>query len=383
VADVPVGAFLSGGLDSSAVVALMAEASHEPVRTFTVGFEGAGAYDERPAAREVARRFGCLHEEVVADRSLLALLPRLVGVFDEPFADSSAIPTYLVSELAARHLPVVLSGDGADELFCGYDWYRWGELLRAADLVPRGLRTAAARVAGRGLPEAGRVVGGLARVRRLAADAALDPRARYLRRITCFGEETRGRLLAEAARDSGAATARYDALPEGTGPPERMALADVGLGLPDDMLTKVDRASMAHGLEVRVPFLDPQLAAFVWELPMHLKLRGLRTKRLLRLGMAGILPRSTLTRRKQGFGVPIGRWLREDPGSWRPLLAGSRAAADGYLHQEPVVALSDRHLAGRDDLGHQIWALLTLETWYRLHAEGGESRDALVLADLA
>jgi asparagine synthase (glutamine-hydrolysing) len=383
VADVPVGAFLSGGLDSSTVVALMAEASSSPVRTFTVGFEGAGAYDERPAAREVARRFGCHHHEVVANRGLVNWLPRLVAAFDEPFADSSAIPTYQVSALAAERLPVVLSGDGGDELFCGYDWYRWHQLLRPAGILPRGLREVLARAGRRALPETGRAVGLTARARRMLADAALDPRDRYLRRITCFGDDARGRLLTGPSEGDRVAAGLYGAVPDGTGPVERMAYADLRLGLPDDMLTKVDRAAMAHGLEVRVPFLDTDLADFVWGLPTHVKLRGIRTKRLLRRAMREILPAATLSRGKQGFGVPIGDWLREESAAWRPLLARSRAVAEGYLRAEPVAELAHQHLAGGHDLGHQLWALLTLEVWFRLHAEGGEAPDALVLADLA
>jgi asparagine synthase (glutamine-hydrolysing) len=383
VADVPVGAFLSGGIDSSTVVALMAEASSAPVRTFTVGFDGAGAYDERPAAREVARRFGTEHHEAVADRSLVAMLPRLAAAFDEPFADSSAIPTLQVSALAAERLPVVMSGDGGDEMLCGYDWYRWHQALRPAGIIPRSMRAALARAAGRRLPEMGRPAGVGARARRLLADAALDPRDRYLRRITCVGDESRAGLLTGPSEGSGTALALYGAAPDGAGPVERMAYTDLRLGLPDDMLAKVDRASMAHGLEVRVPFLDTELAAFVWGLPTRLKLRGLRTKHLLRRAMDGILPPTTLTRRKRGFGVPIGPWLREEAASWRPLLAGSRAAAEGYLRPGPVAEVADRHLAGPHDLGHQVWALLTLEVWFRLHAEGGEASDALVLADLA
>jgi asparagine synthase (glutamine-hydrolysing) len=356
------------------------------VQTFTVGFEGAGAYDERPAAREVAERFGCEHREAVADRSLLALLPRLVSAFDEPFADSSAIPTYLVSRLAARELPVVLSGDGGDELFCGYDWYRYHQLLRPAARVPDPLRSALARRALAGLPESGRVDGWTARARRLLADADLDGHARYLRRITCFGEMDRARLLGEPIPGSDAATEWYERLDVGASAPERMAYADLGLGLPDDMLVKVDRCSMAWGLEVRVPMLDHVLAEFVWSVPTALKLRGLETKRLLRKAMRSVLPPSTLRRRKWGFGIPVGRWLRENPAAWLSVLEGSRACEDGYLRRSAVCDLARRHLAGREDLGHQVWALLALEVWYRLHSEGGEVGDrdrAPLLAEVA
>jgi asparagine synthase (glutamine-hydrolysing) len=354
----------------------MAEEASGPVPTFTVGFEGAGAYDERPAARRVAERFGCEHHEAVADRSLLALLPRLVAAFDEPFADSSAIPTYLVSRLASDRLPVVLSGDGGDELFCGYDWYRYHQLLRPLALFPAALRSALARRALTSLPDAGRAIGTVARARRLLADAGIDERSRYLRRITCFGDESRTRLLADPVPGSGAAIEWYERLDGAAGPPERMAYADLALGLADDMLTKVDRCSMASSLEVRVPLLDSELAAFVWSLPTALKLRGLETKGLLRRAVRDLLPPATLRRRKQGFGVPIGRWLRDDPESWRTLLVDSRAGADGYLDGSAVRALTNRHLAGREDLGHQVWALLVLEVWFRLHSEGGETRGA-------
>lgn len=382
VADVPVGAFLSGGLDSSTVVALMAEVSPHPVRTFTVGFEEAGVYDERAAARLVARRFGCEHTEVVAAASVGPWLPRLAGTFDEPFADSSAIPTFLVSEAASRKLPVVLSGDGGDELLCGYEWYRYHQLLRSARTLPRPLRAALARRAAARLPENGRAVGAWARACRLVADAALEPRDRYLRRITCFGDGQRERVVPWAAHGSGIAAAFYDGPDGTTGPVERMAYADLRLGLPDDMLTKVDRTSMAHGLEVRVPLLDHELAGFLWSLPTSQKLRRLETKRLLRTAVRSILPVETLAKRKQGFGVPVGTWLRNDPGSWRPLLERSRASAEGYLRGGVALELADRHLAGAADLGHQLWALLVFEVWWRLRTEGGEVHDALVLADL-
>ncbi|RDI76254.1 asparagine synthase (glutamine-hydrolyzing) [Gaiella occulta] len=385
VADVPVGAFLSGGLDSSTIVALMAEASPHPVKTFTVGFHNAGSYDERAAAKTVANHFDCHHHETIADRSLLAQLPSLVAAFDEPFADSSALPTYLVSSLAARELPVVLSGDGGDELFCGYDWYRYHQLLRPAGLLPPALLAPLAAWAAAGLPPVGRATGAAGRARRLLADAALDPLARYSRRISCLGEQARAALLADPVAGSGAAAAWYAFLPDGAGPVERMACADLALGLADDMLTKVDRASMAHGLEVRVPMLDPALAAFAWALPTSLKLRRLTGKRVLRHAVRDILPPGVLQRRKRGFGVPIGRWLREDPAGWSVLLAGSQAAADGYLRPAAVKALAERHLAGRAELGHQLWALLVFEVWYRLHAEGGEPRNAgtPLLAEIA
>jgi asparagine synthase (glutamine-hydrolysing) len=360
IADVPLGAFLSGGIDSSVVVAQMQAQSSRPVKTFTIGFDEA-RYDESSHAQRVAHHLGTEHtEQRVTPQEAQAVIPLLPTMYDEPFADASQIPTYLVSALARKHVTVALAGDGGDELFGGYERYRFApRAWRWVQRVPMSLRGPGARalrgMAGRGL---GSMVGGRARALK-SADLLDAPSlsAVYQRLVsttanplgfTTLSREPDGplgRLLASGA--AGHAV-------------ERMMLADTMVYLPDDLLTKLDRASMAVGLEGRVPILDHRVAAFAWRLPVELR----RGKVLLRRVLARYVPPALFDRPKMGFEVPIGRWLRGPLRSWAEDVLDRRVVAEGGLLDAAAVqqVLGD-HIDGVADSTHLLWSLLMLEAW--------------------
>ena len=378
VSDVPLGAFLSGGVDSSLVVALMAEASSQPVKTFSIGFDEP-AYDELDAARLVARHLGADHHEFVVRPDALAIADRIVAHFDEPFGDPSAIPTWYVSELARRHVTVVLSGDGGDELFAGYDRYVPHQQVARFDAWPVPGKRRLAGLAARSLPRG-------ARGQRFLRHVARDPHDRYIETVTFFGPEDR-RALVDPALMSAADDAPEDLLrtrfAELRHLPlvSRMMRVDFGTYLPDDILTKVDRMSMAHSIESRVPLLDHPLVEFALRLPLALKLRGGERKYLLKRAARRLLPDAVLQRRKQGFGVPLSVWFRGDERQGRaaqPRATPSRlrdafhdvllspcAQQRGYFDTREVQRLLDEHLAGRRDHDFRLWQLFMFELWHR------------------
>ena len=369
VSDVPLGAFLSGGIDSGLVVSFMAECVGTPVRTFSIGFEEA-AYNELPAARLVAERYGTRHEEFVVRPRAADLLPQLVWHYGEPYADSSALPTYVLSALTRRHVTVALNGDAGDENFAGYDRYRAMVLAARMDHLPRAARLAAAaasRAAAALVPHA--KVQRLTRFGRRLADTPLH---RYAAWILHFEPGLKHRLCTPefraATADRGhayleAAFAASDA----TTLVERTMDLDVHTYLPEDLLVKVDIATMAHGLEGRSPFLDHELMQFAASLPAHLKLRGAEQKFLLRRLAERRLPPTLLTLPKKGFGVPIDRWFREDlRETLRDALFDGRLAARGYFDMRVVQQLFDEHQSGRVAWHLQLWNLLMLELWHRM-----------------
>jgi asparagine synthase (glutamine-hydrolysing) len=378
VSDVDVGAFLSGGVDSSIVTALMQRASGStPVRTFTIGFEDR-AFDEAPFAREVARHLGTDHTEVyVTGREALDVVPRLHDLYDEPFADSSQIPTHLVSGIARRRVTVALSGDGGDELFSGYERYvRGSKLARAAARMPAPLRRAAANVIEAVPPAAYDVTFGALQAaiparlrfarpaekfRKLAAGLREDdPRALYLGLMSFWRDgvpvaATRG---APAPHDRLAASFPDLAL-------ERwMPLIDQHTYLPDDILAKVDRAAMAVSLETRVPFLDHDLVAFAWRVPTALKLRDGRGKHLLRELLCRYVPRALVDRPKRGFAVPLAQWLRGPLRDWgESLLDTARLRQEGYLDADAVRARWRDFQAGARHYESDLWNVLMFQAW--------------------
>jgi asparagine synthase (glutamine-hydrolysing) len=368
MSEVPLGAFLSGGIDSSAVVALMAEFG--PVKTFTVGFEDED-FSELPFARQVAKRYGTDHHEFVVRPHAAEVLPRLVEHYGEPYADSSALPTYYLSKVTSDHVTVALDGDGGDELFAGYPRYAALPLYRWLGRVPpsRAVSRAAEAVAGSRLP---------ARARRFLRALSARPEESYARTISYFSPEEKTALYSEEMKAAVGGIdsfswlyglyARADA-PDLLG---RTLQVDLLSYLPDDLLAKVDIASMANGLEARSPFLDHPLVEFAARLPSRFKRRRGRGKRVLRRAIADLLPPSLLDRPKMGFGVPISRWFR---GELRPLLQdvllSDTAARRPFFRPEATRALIDDHLAGRRDHGQRLWALLTLELWCRRFLEGG------------
>lgn len=375
IADVPLGAFLSGGIDSSLVTALMQVQSPQPVKTFSIGFAESG-YNEAPFAAAVARHLGTDHTELyVSDDDALAVIPNLALWYDEPFADSSQIPTYLVSALARRHVKVALSGDGGDELFAGYTRYGIAQrYLTAIAATPASIRRAAAASIravppvlydslAQLLPPTRRPAMAGVRAHKLADVVALpDAAALYARLISTWGDP--GALVATAEVQGPHRSAwRHPSLADVV---ERMQYVDALTYLPDDILTKVDRASMAVALEVRVPLLDHRLVAFAWSLPMHMKIRGGETKWLLRRVLDRHVPRALIDRPKAGFGVPVDAWLRGRLRDWvEDLLSEKSLREAGLVAPGPVREAWHEHLSGRRARGAELWTILMLQAWWR------------------
>jgi asparagine synthase (glutamine-hydrolysing) len=364
VADVPVGAFLSGGMDSSTVVALMARAQDRPVKTFSIGFDQAD-FDELAWAREVARRFGTDHYEMVVKPDAMEALPRLAWQFDEPFGDASALPTYYVAKITREHVTVALSGDGGDENFAGYRRYaRALALHERLDAAPVRFSLPLLRLASRLLPDTARGQGYLA----LLGAPGLE---RYFRMVTFQTEASLDHLLGPEAR-------RHLAPALDPGVFRRLAEAgrvedlvsalqyvDIHTYLPDDILTKVDRASMLVSLEARVPLLDHLLMEYLATMPSSLKLRAGEGKYLLKGAMAQTLPAGILSRRKMGFGVPLAQWFRSELNGYAAdVLLSRQAAGRGFVARAAVQRLLAEHAAGRDRSA-MIWMLLCLEKWAR------------------
>jgi asparagine synthase (glutamine-hydrolysing) len=358
VADVPVGVLLSGGIDSSALTALAAREGGR-VATFSVGFEER-SFNELGRARTVAERYGTDHHELVLRPDGAELLPLLARAFDEPLGDSSALPTYLVSELASRHVKAVLSGEGGDELFGGYYTYVADRLAdRLAPLA------APVRPLVEALPSSSRKVSLDYKLKRFVRAAHLPPLERHHGWKEIFSEDARAELLdgRRGADPLSVYRARY-AETEGAEPLARLQDVDIGIYLVDDLLVKTDRASMTHSLEARVPFLDTAVADFALSLPTAAKVRGLSKKRLLRRAVSGLLPRSIVYGKKQGFSVPAAAWLRGplEPFA-REVLSPERLRSAGYLQPAGVGRLIDEHTSGRQDWSRQLWGLLSLSLW--------------------
>jgi len=365
IADVPVGVLLSGGVDSSLLAALAAQESGEPVHTFSIGFEER-SFDELDDARSVAAMYGTRHEELVVRPDAALLLPRLAETFDEPFADSSALPTYLVSELAARHVKVALSGEGGDELFGGYYTYAADLLaLRIGRLAPL------ARPVVERLPSSSRKASLDYKAKRFVRGASLPPLERHHAWKEIFSADFRAELTGRgSAFDPVDVLRARFAETESAELLARLQDVDLGTYLIDDLLVKTDRASMAHSLEARVPYLDPVVTGLALALPTRLKIRGLQKKLLLRQAAAPLLPRKIVYGRKRGFSIPAAAWLRGDLAPFaRDVLAPDTLRRQGYFRPEPVTRLLDRHVAGEEDLSRQLWGLLGFTLWHQHHVE--------------
>jgi asparagine synthase (glutamine-hydrolysing) len=365
VADVPVGVLLSGGVDSAGLTALAAGEQSDPVKTFSVGFEES-SFDELDRARLVAGRYGTDHHEIVLRPDAVELFPKLVEAFDEPFGDSSALPTYLVSELAAGEVKVALSGEGGDELFGGYYTY-------VADLLSARVGRLAALAAPLAelLPSSDSKVSFDYKAKRFARGAGLPPLERHHAWKEIFGGTERASLLDGRApgwdpvdlyRERYAETAGAESL-------ARLQDVDLGIYLVDDLLVKTDRSSMAHSLELRVPFLDTEVAGMALGLATPLKVRGLAKKRLLRRALTPLLPKEILRGPKQGFSIPVAAWLRGPlQGFAREVLSAETLSRQGWLDPATVTSLLDRHCAGRDDLSRQLWGLIAFTLWFDRYA---------------
>jgi asparagine synthase (glutamine-hydrolysing) len=365
MSDVPLGAFLSGGVDSSAIVALMAGATAEPVKTFTIGFEDGDGFDERPFARAVADRFGTEHHESVVHPQAVELVERLVAHHDQPFGDSSAVPTFLLSEVTRRDVTVALSGDGGDELFAGYERFAAGVAAERVKRLPGALREAG-RSALQTLPPSA-LRGRVGSVQRFSANVEQGMPWAYLGWISYVHEDWRRRLLPHPSDWARADYAQRWRSTETARPLDRLLALNIETYLLDDLLVKLDRMSMAHGLEVRSPFLDTELLEFATRLAPALKLRGLSLKRVLKRAVADLLPDDVVSRRKHGFGVPLDRWFREDLDGYARSMLGRGARVRRLLRGQELDELLAEHRSGRRAHGHALWTLLTLEVFLRRH----------------
>ena len=378
IADVPLGAFLSGGVDSSAVVATMARVGAGRVKTFSIGFP-AKEYDETRYARMIAERFGTEHEEFVVEPDAVAVLPRLVWHYGEPFADPSAIPTYYVSQMARRHVTVALNGDGGDEAFLGYSRYRAMHYLDRLDALPPALRVGLARALALAPLQLQRRLR-LGQIGDMLAAAPDRPEQRYAGAIAFFADRDKVEGYGEAMRPLLGESA-IDLLAPYFADAESLLAganrADIHTYLPDDLMAKVDVASMAHGLETRSPLLDHVLLEWAARIPAEIKMAGGRMKTLFKAAMAPYLPPEILNRRKMGFGCPIDQWLRRElkPMAYDTLL-GPEARARGLMRPDYVRRLLDEHCAGRRNHHTRLWALLMLELWFRMWIDSTAASEA-------
>ncbi len=386
-ADVPLGAFLSGGVDSSTVVALMQAQSVRPVKTFTIGFHDAG-YNEAKDAKAVAKHLGTEHTELyVTPEEAMAVIPLLPGLYDEPFSDSSQIPTFLVSRMARSHVTVSLSGDAGDELFAGYNRYSWGrELWRRVGRVPRLARSAAAsaltavspqlweaafRGLGPALPKTFRQRQPGDKLHKIAEILAVDsPESMYLGLVSHWKEPE---SVIIGSRESPTALTdrkQWAKLPDIT---QRMMFLDAVTYLPDDILVKVDRASMGVSLEARVPLLDHRVVEFAWRLPLSMKVRDGQGKWILRQLLYRYVPRELIDRPKMGFAVPIDSWLRGPLREWAEgLLEEARLRREGFFDPSPIRQKWTEHLSGKRNWHYYIWDVLMFEAWLDRSMRSGE-----------
>lgn len=366
VSDVPLGAFLSGGLDSTIVVGIMSRLMDQPVRTFNLGFAGDPDFDETYYARLASRHFKTEHTEFIVEPKAVDLIDTLVRHHDGPFGDSSAIPTYIVSQLTRQHVTVALNGDGGDELFAGYLRF---QATVAAEHIPPALSRAMHGVLSV-LPQPRQYHHWFRRTQRFFAGASSSLFARMKRWISIFDDDLVALLRPEVFKDLLHQEVGYPAeliaCTAGLSPLSKALYVNFMTYLPDDLLVKMDRSSMAHGLEGRSPFLDHRLAEYVASLPDDYKLRGTTTKYILKQAFSDLLPAEILHRGKKGFGVPLGAWFRgELQGYLRDVLLSPSARSRDYLSMPYVAALIQEHSAGTRDHGHRLWALLAFEVWLR------------------
>jgi asparagine synthase (glutamine-hydrolysing) len=373
ISDVPLGALLSGGLDSSIVVGLMSQLMHEPVRTFTIGMADDASFDERPYAELAARHFKTDHTEFAINADAVALMERLIWHHDQPYGDSSAIPTYLVSKLARQQVTVVLNGDGGDEVFAGYERFL-GALL--AQRVP-GWLAPIGRLFTHCLPRSQGYHSVRRRLERFLENAAAPPEERFLGWTTYFpGSDLKGllrpELLASLQPESLQAPFRLcSAAAEDLPLLHRLLQVNFMTYLPDDLHTKMDRLSMANALETRSPMLDTALVEYVASLPPHLKVHRTQLKYVLRLACHDLLPAALRNRKKHGFGVPLGHWFRHQLRSYvEDTLLSPQARLRAYCHQEYIHMMFREHVDGVRQHWDRLWLLLTLEVWLRMLEDG-------------
>jgi asparagine synthase (glutamine-hydrolysing) len=370
MSEVPLGAFLSGGIDSSAVVALMSQESSEPVKTFSIGFDEQD-FSEIHHARRIAEHVGADHHEFIVRPDALEVLPTLVEHYGEPYADSSAVPTYYVAKETRKHVTVALNGDGGDESFAGYERYIAMGLTEKYRRVPSFLRESVIKETVNLIPTSPLKRSKVRSVQRMLNAVALPRVDRYTRWMSVFNEETKQPLYSDFFREQTRSANATGVLGEwfkranGIGILDAMLLTDQMTYLPNDLLVKVDIASMAVSLEARSPFLDQHVIEFAASLPQHLKLRGLTSKYLLKKVLRKFLPAENLNRGKMGFGVPVGHWFRGQMQPFlREVLLSEKASRRGLFKLETVKQLIELHTGGERDYSQQLWTLLMLELWF-------------------
>jgi asparagine synthase (glutamine-hydrolysing) len=367
VSDVPLGVFLSGGLDSSTLVALASEVSDQPVRTFSIGFKDP-SYSELEEARLVASRFGTEHTDLVLNGDARELVPELVRSFDEPFADSSAIPTYYVSRLARSSVTVALGGDGGDEVFAGYHTYVAAKLARRYRRLPRIVRRGLVSPLVHLLPSSEAKVSVDYMAKRFVNGAELPEERAHFSWKEIFSEDAKAKLYADPrsceTADSFETFAGHFAQCSQRELLDRLQYVDIKVYLPDDILVKVDRMSMAHSLEVRVPFLDLDVVEFAASLPVAARVNGLAKKYILKQAVKRLLPSQIIKGRKRGFNVPLAGWMRRELGDLvHDYLAPATIERQGWFKPQAVAELVRRHQSGAVDYGRNLWALLILGIW--------------------
>jgi len=374
VSDVPLGAFLSGGVDSAAVVASMTRIMKQPVKTFAIGFTGDPSFNELDHARLVANHFHSEHHEFMVSPDAIDLLPKLVWHYDQPFADSSAIPTFLVAQMTRQYVKVALTGDGSDELFAGYERFAAARLAETYRRAPHLLQSGVKQFLDL-LPEATTYRGLVRRAHRFVDNAALPLSERYLHWVGVFPRAHIGELLVEDIATDPVAHFESHFSPAQDGDLVAQLLAvNMATYLPGDLLVKTDRMTMANSLEARCPFLDHELLEFSCAIPANLKLKGMTTKYILKRALRGIVPQQIIDRKKHGFGVPVGRWFRTSLNGYLHETLLSRAAlARGYFHETTLRRLVAEHESGKRDHGHRLWSLLTLEIWHRMFIDQEKS----------
>lgn len=364
ISDVPLGAFLSGGLDSSLIVAYMQQMTNHQVKTFSIGFSGDASFDETPYANEVAQYLETDHTAFTVEPQAMNLLEKLVWHHDQPFADSSAIPTFLVSELTRQHVTVALTGDGGDEQFAGYERFYAASLVQKLGIIPKPLWKMLAAMVGL-FPEGTGYYNLIKRAGRFARGASKPLGLAYFDWVR-VADSDMVQALTNQVDKAGAHFASHladDSL-------KSILHANQTTYLPDDLLIKADRCSMAASLEARAPFLDHKLAEAIAPMPLNLKLNGSITKYILKEASRGVLPDSIIDRKKHGFGVPLGAWLRKDISLVKDLLLSDKARQRKLLNIATVEGYIREHESGQRDHNRILWTLLTLEMWHRVFIEG-------------
>jgi len=371
ISDVPLGAFLSGGIDSSSIVGLMTELMDEPVKTFSIGFEEQ-SYNELKYARIIAEHFETEHYEEIIAPDAVNLVNKIIHYLDEPFADVSVFPTYLVSELARKHVTVVLSGDGGDEQFAGYDWYVASKLDEYYRKAPVVLKNGITKIIQK-LPSSSQKKGFVNILQRFVEGSSLPVDGRHIRWQYFITDKERGYLYTKNLNNESHNLNSFDVinnyyLRDNTNDKlSKEQYVDIKMYLPDDILVKVDRMSMANSLEARVPFLDHEFVEFLATIPSDLKLHGLTTKYILKKTMSRLLPKEIIYREKRGFSIPMKNWLRDELRNLTlEVLSEKKVKENGYFKYDYVNKIMQQHLEGKRNNAHQLWALMTFELWHEM-----------------